>query len=638
MKTIPASYIPFSVRTGLSQILDPQRTLRDNDYRYFAERNGLTPQIVDWLDSQKTQFNTSSIVAVLKYLSERDGDRFTVYQVYKTLAQMRSDGQRIIIEGMPEIRSVYNGGTRPGQENSEPPTMNLPTQERSPSPPPPYDSSVSQHSVYMAGGDGAVGLNDLGCSPEDLPNRHPHGGQINGESNGINIAVPQPMNNGFHHPRPGACEGSFIPPSDLASSRSNRSENSVPSSNYSERLDHYGNVPAGRREAAENSSSFNGSEDGSMSPPSYEESQLHHRRTSRRSPTEMHELKLPLDGPQVNPGSPSGQQRQWNIRPAGAPRVCQEDGQRSLPPPSSRPVSYPECRPSSYQHQHEVRRPVSDVMFCSHSGACNCMEDWGPFSVLSALSAEGMPWNEDHHQTQRKQPLGSHQERNVVPQPHSVPRNHPNCSPRRQMSTPVMQTSAFQSCRNGLSSRFVFVVAADIDEPKRLDLQVKAFCQALEVYGMGYVVVRSTSQQPLVALPPSVIENLPPLSDDFKEVQRFVWSCYKRAAKVLMLVSPGYLRYADAYSEGARKPATLQQKLMRKIQEKLKEEFFNRAVAFRIWPVLLHEMKAGRVHLPQFLSDAVYYWFPLKQRAENVMMLLEEELCVRSSSDVKRSF
>ena len=45
MRTIPAKYLSQRIRTDLSKILDPVVELPDRDYRYFADRNGLVPQI-----------------------------------------------------------------------------------------------------------------------------------------------------------------------------------------------------------------------------------------------------------------------------------------------------------------------------------------------------------------------------------------------------------------------------------------------------------------------------------------------------------------------------------------------------------------------------------------------------------------
>ena len=98
-----------------------------------------------------------------------------------------------------------------------------------------------------------------------------------------------------------------------------------------------------------------------------------------------------------------------------------------------------------------------------------------------------------------------------------------------------------------------------------------------------------------------------------------------QAAKVLMLISPGYLLYADAYSDGADRETTFQQKLIRKIQEKLKKEFFSKERAFRIWPVLLLETNAVRVHIPSFLRESMFYCFPRSRSSEDIMLLLRED-------------
>ena len=56
--------------------------------------------MLQWLDSQRTQNDTSSIGKVLKYLTDQRGNSYTVYHVYRTLCEMDSDGQRIILEDM----------------------------------------------------------------------------------------------------------------------------------------------------------------------------------------------------------------------------------------------------------------------------------------------------------------------------------------------------------------------------------------------------------------------------------------------------------------------------------------------------------------------------------------------------------
>ena len=60
-----------------------------------------SPSLFQWLDSQRTPNDTSSIGKVLKYLIDKHGNSYAIYNVYKTLCDMDSDGQRVILEEMP---------------------------------------------------------------------------------------------------------------------------------------------------------------------------------------------------------------------------------------------------------------------------------------------------------------------------------------------------------------------------------------------------------------------------------------------------------------------------------------------------------------------------------------------------------
>lgn len=87
-----------------------------------------------------------------------------------------------------------------------------------------------------------------------------------------------------------------------------------------------------------------------------------------------------------------------------------------------------------------------------------------------------------------------------------------------------------------------------------------------------------------------------------------------------MMVSPGYLRYADAYTEGARETQSDQQKLIRRFHEQLKDEYFETPTC-RVWPVL--HLDANRVHLPSFLREGIYYFYPPQRDTENLFVLLK---------------
>ena len=94
-----------------------------------------------------------------------------------------------------------------------------------------------------------------------------------------------------------------------------------------------------------------------------------------------------------------------------------------------------------------------------------------------------------------------------------------------------------------------------------------------------------------------------------------------------MMISPGYLLYADEYTKGAEKAASPQQRRIRRYHELLKTEFFDKKrEVFRIWPVLLGRLKANRVHVPTFLSSTVFYSFPQQNGSDNLMELLRLDL------------
>ncbi|XP_076471003.1 uncharacterized protein LOC143300940 [Babylonia areolata] len=667
MKRIPAKFIPQSVITRLSMILDPIRPLPDNDYRSFAERNGLTPMIVDWLDSRKTQFNPSSINEVLKYLIDQHGDSFTVYKVYQTLCEMNSDGQRIICEGMPAILRLFQGGTRPGQEHADSlsanivpqPLVPLP-QHRSHSPPPPYDSIMSQQSNRIMGRDSAMALNDLnaGCFPDG------YGFNVHGQGSQNDRCPPLPDVASFRVMGAGSQEGSLVyrqvrpqtsqPYPDAASRQQSRSspceDSYYPSSTHQNGPG--SDVDGAWREPEEVSSSFNGFSDRSLPQSPFRPLDQH-----GGSSTKLHDLKLPLEGPEVNPESVADPRMELVSQPAVSSgsltvssdfRRCEnsqvvdnrqvfDSVSRQVPHLSAfnRPVSF---HSAPYTNTSYPTRPVSDAMPVPQKSSLYPLSvsplppsqqasssPEAPLSV-SGLSAAGFPLDKDRHRTEVKQPLGDHNGNGVS----HIYGNH--SLPVTVSQTPVLQRQRSASMvlngRNGLSSssKFVFIVAADMEETDRLDDQVSTLCEALKAQGIGYVVVRSTSQQPLVCLPQSLLERLPQLAEDFRSVQTFVWKSYKMAAKVLMVITPGYLRYADADTEGADEARSSQQKLMRKIQEKLKREFFDRVVPFRIWPVLLHELKANRLHVPLFLSKSLFYWFPCRHNTENLVQVLRNDL------------
>ena len=96
---------------------------------------------------------------------------------------------------------------------------------------------------------------------------------------------------------------------------------------------------------------------------------------------------------------------------------------------------------------------------------------------------------------------------------------------------------------------------------------------------------------------------------------------------MLMMISPGYLLYADEYTKGALKAVSPQQSQIRRYHELLKTEFFDKKrEVFRIWPVLLRRLKANRVHVPTFLSNSVFYSFPQLNGSDNLVELLRLDL------------
>ncbi|XP_070199603.1 uncharacterized protein [Littorina saxatilis] len=659
MKRIPARYISHRIRMELSQILDPVKDLPDRDYRAFADRNGLTPRDWQWLDSQKVPGETSSICKVLDYLINKRGVRFTVFDVYKTLVDMDSEGQNVILNGMTDIRRMYNSGSRPGEEHTETPSLAslLPRSldhNRPKSPPPPYTDTSGSH--YVEDESEGYQQNDLGAGCRPV------------ENSDVGSA--------------GSEDGYMLRPGPIPQ--------------------HGVNLSPG--EPGEDSYSFNDSPtihttyaSGTLSPPSYNQSQLQHslmlvpnapttmhhpalnmnlRQPGGLSPTDMEDLKLPLQGPMVGEGRSSStngtnmlsspeRQSGPNFQQKKATR-CQDQtsqqGQTTLsgqheentsvkqPIQQDYRASCPSHRRPSYKSSDYVSHRNSDGHFCMHSGACNCPaasnysffpptptspqgsgshsqtkgggRSWGPSltgstSVSSSwpagVSGSVSPWNDALHQTEAKQPLapfsqggGKGKSRH-----HSMPQseNIPPQPYQRQHSMPPMHGSRKNHPEWNRGSKFIFILAADMEQSERVQEQVRALSNQLSRRNIKHIAVTSASPQPMVDMSQG-----PPRD------KNFVAACFKKASIVLMMVSPGYLRYADAYTEGARETQSDQQKLIRRFHEQLKDEYFETPTC-RVWPVL--HLDANRVHLPSFLREGIYYFYPPQRDTENLFVLLK---------------
>lgn len=85
----------------------------------------------------------------------------------------------------------------------------------------------------------------------------------------------------------------------------------------------------------------------------------------------------------------------------------------------------------------------------------------------------------------------------------------------------------------GQSSRFIFVLAGDMEETQRLDEEISTLCQQLYGYGVPYVVVKSTSDWPLENLPPHIRVTLQPLTHEVQSIEGFVSQCFRKVRETV---------------------------------------------------------------------------------------------------------
>ena len=83
-------------------------------------------------------------------------------------------------------------------------------------------------------------------------------------------------------------------------------------------------------------------------------------------------------------------------------------------------------------------------------------------------------------------------------------------------------------CLAGQSFYFVFVLAGDMEETERLDQQVDALCQQLRQHRVPYVVIKSTSDLPVVDLPPHIRDTLPTFPTEVTSQSYYVSQCFKK--------------------------------------------------------------------------------------------------------------
>ena len=86
---------------------------------------------------------------------------------------------------------------------------------------------------------------------------------------------------------------------------------------------------------------------------------------------------------------------------------------------------------------------------------------------------------------------------------------------------------------------------------------------------------------------------------------------YFQASKILLVVSPNYRQYADAYAPGApQNISNSRQKLVRFCHDKVKYQFFNQSNKTKCQPVQLTNLGAHREHIPSFLLSLDGFVFP----------------------------
>ncbi|KAK7475796.1 hypothetical protein BaRGS_00032942, partial [Batillaria attramentaria] len=101
MKRTPVSDLSTACRTQLGMVMDAPREVQNRDYRYFAEKLGMTPNEWQWTDSKKCPTGTrSSTCLVLEFLISRHGNGFTVFHIYRALEELNLDGRQHLIDFM----------------------------------------------------------------------------------------------------------------------------------------------------------------------------------------------------------------------------------------------------------------------------------------------------------------------------------------------------------------------------------------------------------------------------------------------------------------------------------------------------------------------------------------------------------
>lgn len=573
MKQIPASCIPFRVMDDLSKILDPIKPLVDRDYRSFADRSGLTPLICQWLDSKKDYPKcTSSIQLILGYLIAGRGNKYTVYDVFSTLYAMDSDGVNVILDGMHLIRQMYNGGSREGQEHAE---------------------SLTNLTSVAASLSRVTSAQSARADPGSVLSEHV---VISGSEHGFNDLgdANQPG-----HSRALACE----------------CEDSYHSTHT---------AALGSENIAlceENSTNFDGMFGPyTEPPPSYMQSQREYKlkTTQILAPTTvMEELKLPLPEAQM---LNEEQHVSWSIIQR---KTTDENTNLKECKFGSRPESFPQRAQLRPKCPQKVNKRYSDGHCADHSGACNCSYFVSPFGFdterpqhshcvnqstqhqpslqqtggLNSVSVGVLPWNDQSHQTNVKMPLPSD---HIGVCLDFAPSSCPDSS--------IISSGSQKSSRT--SNYFVFILAGDkVDQKIALGQELEALSKRLKDARVHHVILSSATKWPMVKLGKHILNKLPLLTTDPACVSEFVQSSLEKAAKVVMLVSPGYYTYADMYAKGAMEHTSKLQAQIRLCHKTVKDEWFRSKKCLRILPVLLTNMKAVQANIPSFLIGAKFYCF-----------------------------
>ncbi|PVD33680.1 hypothetical protein C0Q70_04938 [Pomacea canaliculata] len=579
MKVVPAKYITTDCRRKMSVVLDGRCDLEDRDYRYFAERNGLLPEIWQWLDAQKIEGDTSSFCKVLKYLIDEHGNSFTVFHVYDTFVSWEVQPEKSC--GKLGQILYYNNHHQSGKWSNEH-----------------LSSAHTEYSITVEHVEAAHDSNLKVSNPSPFGSKDlsmdtkgekiynslslveekskPHMGSLSKTKMSIGLPLNIEQKKQMSH---SAFQSHVTPACSLWPGRAYEQPNiKQPFQSYQYAL--CGNSIASMPICYHPASAitcYHGIEEQLhqfvYDPPSYRPPSLTQERVFSSG--------LPWDGIYHNTEVKTLNSNTEDSRHQSVSKTQRKQNS------SQRLQSFQEAMKKPTQFRFLCKRSLKyGARFQTPSMVSLCPKE----ATETVLSCEnhGMEVTDDAFLEK----------------------------------TP---------CSKDAAEHFVLIISGDTDQKAASCSQVQHFCQVLKDFLVPHVAIVPTMECPVFWLTDKQKKELI-LPNQTRAA--FLKNCYKKAKKIVIAVSPNFVRYSDSNSSG-NTPANekWQPFIQWMFKEMYAEHVDERRKTHRLWPVLLTTMDTDRQHIPWFLSQVLYYYFPKKQGSEDVAELLQTEVRTHSSEE-----